>query len=267
MAVSEQGFFSHLEELRRRLIISMLAWVAGFGVCYSFAQKLFELISRPVCASLPEGSSLVFIHATEPFFTYLKISAVAGFLLALPVVLWQIWAFVAPALYPGEKHLAIPFVLSGCACFGLGAYFGFTYVFPVIFTFLINLGLGSGGTEAMLSMAGYLSMSIRLLFAFGLVFELPIVIFFLARLGVVDHIWLGKNRRYAFILAFVVGATLTPPDVFSQVSIALPFILLYEVGVWVARFFGKKRPVDTVALTKSEDAGSDKAADADKGSD
>ncbi|MDY0212159.1 MAG: twin-arginine translocase subunit TatC [Desulfuromonadaceae bacterium] len=250
MAVTEQGFFSHLEELRRRLIICMLAWVGGFGLCYGFAQELFEFISLPVRASLPQGSSLVFIHATEPFFTFLKISAVAGFLLALPIVLWQIWAFVAPALYPGEKHLAIPFVISGCACFGLGAYFGFTFVFPVIFTFLINLGLGAGGTEAMLSMGGYLAMSTRLLFAFGLVFELPIVIFFLARLGVVDHIWLGKNRRYAFILAFVIGAVLTPPDVFSQVSIALPFILLYEVGIWVARVFGKKRPVGTAVVSK-----------------
>lgn len=252
MEESEQGFFSHLEELRRRLIISMLAWVGGFGVCYSFSQQLFEFVSLPVRASLPPGSSLVFIHATEPFFTYLKISAVAGLLLALPVVLWQIWAFVAPALYPGEKHLAIPFVLSGCACFGLGAYFGFTFVFPVIFTFLINLGVDSSGTEAMLSMAGYLSMSTRLLFAFGLVFELPIVIFFLARLGVVDHIWLAKNRRYAFIFAFIIGATLTPPDVFSQVSIALPFIILYEVGVWVARIFGKKRS-DTAAASSHSD--------------
>lgn len=239
---NEQGFFSHLEELRRRLIISMLAWVGGFAACYAFSQQLFQFISRPVRASLPEGSSLVFIHATEPFFVYLKISAVAGFLLALPVVLWQIWAFVAPALYAGEKRMAVPFVLSGCICFGAGAYFGFTYVFPVIFTFLINLGVGSGGTEAMLSMGGYLSMSTRLLFAFGLVFELPIVIFFLARLGIVDHIWLARNRRYAFLLAFVIGATLTPPDLFSQISIALPFIILYEVGVWVARIFGKKRP-------------------------
>ena len=239
---NEEGFFSHLEELRRRLIISMVAWVVGFGACYGYSQKLFELISQPVRDSLPQGSSLVFIHATEPFFAYLKISAVAGFLLVLPIILWQVWAFIAPALYPGEKRMAVPFVLSGCVCFGAGAYFGFTYVFPVIFTFLINLGVGSGGTEAMLSMAGYLSMSTRLLFAFGLVFELPIVIFFLARLGIVDHTWLAKNRRYAFLFAFVIGATLTPPDLFSQVSIALPFIVLYEVGVVVARIFGKKRP-------------------------
>jgi sec-independent protein translocase protein TatC len=176
-------------------------------------------------------------------FAYLKISAVAGILLALPIILWQIWAFVVPDLYPGGKRLAVPFVFCGCTYFGTGTYFGFTYVFPVIFTFLINLGVSSGTTDAMLSMGGYLSMCTRLLFAFGLVFELPIVIFFLARLGIVDHQWLGHNRRYAFLLAFVVGAVLTPPDLFSQVSIALPFIVFYEVGgVVVARIFGKKHP-------------------------
>ena len=241
MPVAEQGFVSHLEELRRRLIIALMGWIVGFAISYNYVQQLFQFVASPVRAALPSGSSLVFILATEPFFTYLKLSAVAGFLLALPVILWQIWAFVAPALYPGEKRMAIPFVASGCCCFAAGAYFGFTYVFPVIFTFLINFGVSAGDVEAMLSMAGYLSMSTRLLLAFGLVFELPIIIFFLARLGVVDYAWLANNRRYAFLLAFVVGAILTPPDLFSQVSIALPFIVLYEIGVWVARFFGKKK--------------------------
>lgn len=243
MTESEQPFFSHLQELRRRLIVAVVAWLIGFGVCYNYAEQLFQLVAEPVRSALPDGSSLVFIHATEPFFTYLKVAAVAGLLVALPVVLWQAWMFVAPALYPGEKRLAVPFVLCSCLCFGIGTYFGFTYVFPVIFTFLINYGVGIGEVKAMLSIAGYLSMSTRLLLAFGLVFELPIVIFFLARLGIVDYAWLARNRRYAFLLAFVVGAMLTPPDLFSQASIALPFIILYEVGVWVARFFGKKKEV------------------------
>ena len=242
MSEQEQSFFSHIEELRRRLIIAVLAWVVGFAACYSYAEILFQFIADPARQALPEGSSLVFIHATEPFFTYLKVAAVAGLLLALPVILWQLWMFVAPALYSGEKRLAIPFVLCSCLCFATGTYFGFTFVFPVIFTFLINYGIGVSDVKAMLSMGGYLSMSIRLLLAFGLVFELPIVIFFLARLGIVDYAWLARNRRYAFLAAFIVGAMLTPPDLFSQVSIALPFIVLYEVGVWVARFFGKKKP-------------------------
>ena len=165
-------------------------------------------------------------------------------LVALPVLLWQLWLFVAPALYPGEKRLAVPFVLCSCLCFAAGTYFGFTFVFPVIFTFLINYGIGMGEVKAMLSMGGYLTMSSHLLLAFGLVFELPIALFFLARLGIVDYHWLARNRRYAFLVAFIVGAMLTPPDLFSQVSIALPFIVLYEVGVWVARFFGKKKTAE-----------------------
>lgn len=241
MTEPEQPFFSHMRELRRRLIIGVVAWLVAFMVCYNYAELLFQFIAEPVRQALPEGSSLVFIHATEPFFTYLKVAAVAGLLVSLPVLLWQLWMFVAPALYPGEKRLAVPFVLSSCLCFAAGTYFGFTFVFPIIFTFLINYGIGVSDVKAMLSIGGYLSMSTRLLLAFGLVFELPIVIFFLARLGIVDYHWLARNRRYAFLLAFVVGAMLTPPDLFSQVSIALPFIVLYEVGVWVARFFGKKK--------------------------
>lgn len=244
MIEPKQPLFSHMQELRRRLIISIVAWLIAFMVCYNYAEMLFQLIAEPVRQSLPEGSSLVFIHATEPFFTYLKVSAVAGLLVSLPVLLWQLWMFVSPALYSGEKRLAVPFVLCSCLCFGAGTYFGFTFVFPVIFTFLINYGLGVSDVKAMLSIAGYLSMATRLLLAFGLVFELPIVIFFLARLGIVDYEWLARNRRYAFLLAFVVGAVLTPPDFFSQVSIALPFIVLYEVGVWVARFVGKKKEVE-----------------------
>jgi sec-independent protein translocase protein TatC len=240
MADEQLPFTSHLEELRKRLIRSAAAWLVGFLACYGYAERLFQLISDPVRAALPEGSSLVFINATEPFFTYLKIGAIAGLMLALPVILWQVWAFVAPGLYGHEKRFAIPFVMMSCLCFGAGAWFGFTYVFPTIFTFLVKFGTGTGEISAMLSMGAYLSLAGKLLLAFGLVFELPIVIFFLARMGVVDHLWLRKNRKYALVLAFLIGAILTPPDVFSQTALALPFILLYEVGIWLAFFFGKK---------------------------
>jgi sec-independent protein translocase protein TatC len=240
-------FTSHLEELRGRLIKSAAAWLIGFLGCYSYAERLFQLISEPVRAALPAGSSLVFINATEPFFTYLKIGAIAGLLLVLPVILWQLWAFVAPGLYRHEKKFAIPFVLASCLCFGAGTWFGFIYVFPTIFTFLIKFGTGTGEIAAMLSMGAYLSLSSKLLLAFGLVFELPIIIFFLARMGVVDHLWLRRNRKYALVTAFIVGAILTPPDVFSQTALAIPFILLYEVGIWLAFFFGKKKPAEETA--------------------
>lgn len=248
---------SHLEELRKRLMIAAGAWLVAFLGCYSVAEYLFQYISKPVRDALPEGSSLVFISATEPFFTLLKVAALAGLVAAFPIIIWQVWAFIAPGLYAKEKRFAFPFVLFSSLCFGSGTYFGFTLVFPMVFSFLVQYGTGVGGINAMLSMGAYLTLAMRLLLAFGLIFELPIVIFFLARMGVVDHKWLGKNRKFALLLAFVVGAVLTPPDVFSQASIALPFILLYEVGIVVARLFGKKRTDEE----EGDDSGVEGASD------
>lgn len=237
---AQMPLMQHLEELRRRLMISAGAWLVAFLACYAFAEQMFSFISKPVRAALPEGSSLVFINATEPFFTYLKVGALAGLLVALPVILWQLWSFVGPGLYQHEKNYVLPFVLASTLCFGAGTYFGFFFVFPTIFSFLIKFGTSTGEMNAMLSMGAYLALSSKLLLAFGLVFELPIVIFFLARLGIVDHKWLARNRKFALLAGFVFGAVLTPPDVISQTALALPFFILYEIGIWVARFFGKK---------------------------
>ncbi len=244
----------HLAELRKRLIIAAVAWLVAFIGCYGYGEKIFELVADPVRQALPEGSSLVFINATEPFFTILKVSALAGVVIAFPIIIWQTWNFVAPGLYAHEKRMVIPFVLFSSLCFGTGTYFGFTLVFPTIFTFLVTYGTSVGGVQAMLSMGAYLTLATRLLIAFGLVFELPIVIFFLARMGIVDHRWLARNRKFALLLAFVIGAVLTPPDVFSQASIALPFIILYEVGIIVARLFGKKKVADPQADASEEEA-------------
>ena len=232
---------SHLEELRRKLIISAVSWLVAFLACYAIAEPLFDMIATPVRAALPEGASLVFITATEPFFTYLKISALAGLLIAMPVIFWQIWSFIAPGLYQHEKRYIIPFVLASTLCFATGAFFGYRYVFPMAFKVLIEFGTGSGDLSAMLSMGSYLSLSSKLLLAFGLVFELPVVIFFLARMGIVDHKMLARNRKFALLAAFLTGAMLTPPDVFSQTALALPFIILYEIGIIVARLFGKRK--------------------------
>jgi len=233
--MTDQPLIGHLEELRRRLLVSGCAWLFGTLVCYAFAQQLFQAISAPLRSALPAGSSLVFIRATEPFFTYIKLAAMAGFLLSLPVIFWQIWAFVAPGLYQNEKRLAVPFVLASSACFGIGTWFGFGYVFPLVFRFLVGYGTDVGNINAMLSMGDYLSLSCRLLLAFGLIFELPIIVFFLTRLGLIDHIWLARRRRMALLLAFVIGAILTPPDVVSQIAIAGPFVVLYEISIVVAR--------------------------------
>jgi len=232
---------SHLEELRRKLIIAGVSWLVAFLACYAFAEPLFDLIASPVRSALPEGTSLVFITATEPFFTYLKIGALAGLLVSMPVIFWQIWSFVAPGLYQHEKRYIVPFVLASTLCFATGAFFGYQYVFPMAFKVLIEFGTGSGELNAMLSMGSYLSLSSKLLLAFGLVFELPVVIFFLARMGIVDHKMLARNRKFALLAAFLTGAMLTPPDVFSQTALAVPFIVLYEIGIIVARIFGKRR--------------------------
>lgn len=242
---------AHLEELRKRLVISSSAWFVAFLGCYSFAETLFGYIADPVKKALPEGSSLVFLTATEPFFTYMKLGALAGFLVASPVIFWQFWAFISPGLYRQEKRMVVPFVLASCLCFGVGTYFGFFLVFPQVFTFLIGFGLG-GDLAPMLSMGSYLSFSTKLLFAFGVVFELPIIIFFLARIGVVDYRWLAERRKYALVIGFVIGAILTPPDIFSQVALALPFVILYEIGIWVAKFFGKPRELVEGAEEPSE---------------
>ena len=253
MTDSTLPIMAHLEELRKRLMIAAISWFVAFLICYGFAETLFQYIAQPVKKALPEGSSLVFLTATEPFFTYMKLGALAAFLVASPIIFWQFWAFVSPGLYRKEKRLVVPFVLASCLCFAVGTYFGFFLVFPRIFTFLISFGLG-GDLAPMLSMGSYLSFSTKLLIAFGLVFELPIIIFFLARIGIVNYQWLAQRRKYALVIGFVVGAILTPPDVFSQVALALPFIILYEIGIWVARFFGKP-PEEIVEEEETTEAG------------
>ncbi len=241
MSNEQMPLTTHLEELRRKLIISGVSWLVAFLACYTYAEQLFDLIAGPVRLALPEGTSLVFITATEPFFTYLKIGALAAFLVSMPVIFWQIWSFIAPGLYKNEKRYVFPFVLASTLCFATGAFFGYSFVFPMAFKVLIEFGTGSGDLNAMLSMGSYLSLSSKLLLAFGLVFELPVVIFFLARLGIVDHKMLARNRKFALLAAFLIGAMLTPPDVFSQAALAVPFVILYEVGIIVARLFGKRR--------------------------
>ena len=242
-------FMAHLFELRHRLTVSASSWLVAFVVCYYFSESLFLFISKPLRDALPEGSKLVFLSPVEPFFTYMKIAAVAAVLVALPVILWQIWGFISPGLYRKEKRFAIPFVLSAYCSFIAGAYFGFTWIFPLIFNVLMTMGLAGGEVTAMISMGEYFSIAWKLLLAFGAVFETPIVILIFARMGVVDAPWLAAKRKYFVIVAFIFAGIATPgPDVFSQTALAIPFVILYEVGIVLARLFGKKRsapvPVD-----------------------
>ena len=232
----------HLEELRKRVVRAFAAWFVAFLVCYSYAEQMYLMISQPLRAALPEGTKLVFITATEPFFAYLKIGAFAGLLVALPVIFWQLWGFIAPGLYAHEKRYVVPFVVLSTLCFLAGTAFGFTIAFPLMFGFLVQFGTAGGEVVPMLSMGSYLSLAGKMLLAFGVTFELPIIIFFLARMGVVDAPMLARNRKFALLGCFVLGAIFTPPDVVSQTVLAGPMYLLFEVGIWVTRVFGRKRP-------------------------
>lgn len=235
----------HLEELRKRIVRAFTAWFVAFMVCYNYAEQMYLLISRPLREALPAGTKLVFITATEPFFAYLKIGAFAGLLVALPVIFWQLWGFIAPGLYVHEKRYVVPFVILSSGCFIAGTVFGFTVAFPLMFGFLVQAGTAGGEVVPMLSMGNYLSLAGQMLLAFGITFELPIVIFFLARMGVVDYAFLARNRKFALLICFILGAIFSPPDVISQSVLAVPMFILYEVGIWLTYFFGKKKaPVE-----------------------
>jgi sec-independent protein translocase protein TatC len=214
-------------------------------VCYNYAEQMYLKISEPLRKALPPGTKLVFISATEPFFAYLKIGAFAGLLVALPYIFLQLWGFIAPGLYAHEKRYVVPFVVLSSGCFITGTLFGFYVAFPLMFGFLVEAGTAGGEVVPMLSMGSYLSLASQMLLAFGITFELPIVIFFLARMGVVGYDFLARNRKYALLICFILGAIFSPPDIISQTVLAVPMFVLYEVGIWLAFFFGKKKePTD-----------------------
>ncbi|WP_054689216.1 twin-arginine translocase subunit TatC [Desulfosarcina cetonica] len=232
-------FTAHLEELRRRLIISFIAVGVGFVVCYGFKEKLFQILTHPLITVMKQGDTLIYTGLPEAFFTFLKVSFLGGLMLASPVIIYQFWMFVAPGLYAREKKLLLPIVFLSSVFFVGGALFGYFIVFPFGFQFF--LGFATETIRPMPSMKEYLGFSAKLLLAFGLVFELPLVITFLARLGIVSVDFLKKNRKYAILLFFVVAAILTPPDVVTQAMMAGPLMVLYEISILGARIFGKPK--------------------------
>lgn len=238
-------FTAHLEELRKRLIVCFVAVGVGFVVSYGFKEKLFQILTRPLISVMNAQDNLIFTGLPEAFFTYLKVAFLAGLMLATPVLIYQFWMFVAPGLYDKEKRYMIPIVLLSSVFFLGGALFGYFIVFPFGFKFF--LGFATDTIRPLPSMKEYLAFSAKLLLAFGLVFELPLIITFLAKLGIVSVDFLKKNRKYALLLFFVFAAILTPPDVVTQILMAFPLMILYEISIIGARIFGKKKSLEEAA--------------------
>lgn len=238
-------FTAHLEELRKRLIVCFIAIGVGFALSYGFKEKLFDILTRPLIAAMQEGDKLVYTGLPEAFFAYLKVAFLAGLMLAAPVILYEFWMFVAPGLYQKEKRLLLPFVFLSSFFFVGGALFGYFVVFPFGFQFFLSFSTET--IRPLPSMKEYLSLASMMLLAFGLIFELPLLITLLSRMGLVSVAFLKKNRKYAILLIFVVAAILTPPDAVTQILMAIPMMALYEISIIGARIFERKKPGDDEA--------------------
>jgi len=245
----------HLSELRSRIGKILLAWGVATGLAWTYAEDLFRVLLAPALAALgPDGGKLLAISPAEIFFTYMKVALLAGFVLTVPVFFWQIWAFVAPGLYSAEKKVALPFVLVASLLFVAGAVFAHQLVFPTVFTFFASFR--NEFVNPAWTMHEVFSMTTELILAFGLCFEMPVLVFFLALSGIVTPKQLFGWTKYAVLVSFIVAAVLTPtPDAVTQTLLAGPLIALYLLGVGVAWLFGaRKKPepaTSAVAKTSS----------------
>jgi sec-independent protein translocase protein TatC len=239
LAGTEQPFVQHLIELRDRLVKAAIAvLVAGAALAiYPGPAELYDLLAAPLVAQLPAGATLIATSVISPFLVPLKIMLMTAFLLALPVVLYQAWAFIAPGLYSHEKKLIMPLVVSSTVLFMVGVAFCYFFVFGQVFKFIQSFAPKS--ITAAPDIEAYLSFVISMFIAFGLAFEVPIVVVVLARMNVVTIEKLKAFRSYFIVLAFIIAAIVTPPDVVSQLALAIPMCVLYEVGIWAAQLFIK----------------------------
>lgn len=251
LAGTEQPFVQHLVELRDRLIKIVIAIgiVAIALAIYPGPGALYDILAAPLVANLPEGATLIATSVISPFLVPLKILMMTAFLIALPVVLWQVWSFVAPGLYMHEKKLVLPLVVSSTLLFFIGVLFCYYFVFGQVFKFIQSFAPKS--ITAAPDIEAYLSFVLNMFLAFGLAFEVPIVVIVLARMGIVTIKQLKDFRGYFVVLAFVIAAIVTPPDVVSQLALAIPMCLLYEIGIWAAQIFIKhtQAPVDPIEPT------------------
>lgn len=231
---SEEGFMSHLVELRDRLIRAFLAVLVVFLAIVYWAPQIYSVFAEPLIATLPAGSSMIATDVTAPFFVPIKVTMMVAFVLALPYVLYQAWAFVAPGLYQHERRLAIPIIVSSFGLFLVGMAFAYFLVFPAVFGFVASYT--PEGVQMATDIDKYLSFALSLFLVFGLSFETPVVQMVLVRMGIVSIQKMIDFRPYFIVIAFVIAAVVTPPDVISQLMLAIPLCLLYQFGIFLARY-------------------------------
>jgi sec-independent protein translocase protein TatC len=234
-AMPTMGFLDHLEELRRRIVYSIAAVAVGFFACWWKVEWIYDLMQRPILEVLrANGMSdkLVYLNPTEPFNLYLKIAALAGLFVTSPFVLYQVWMFISPGLYRNEKRYVVPFMVSTIALFLAGGFFGYKVVYPQALAFLIHFGRQF---QPMITISEYTSLFLSIILGMGLIFEMPILIFFLALMGIVTARFMWKNFRYAILLIFIVAAIVTPtPDILSMCIFAAPMVALYAISIGIA---------------------------------
>jgi sec-independent protein translocase protein TatC len=233
------SFISHLVELRDRLVRAVLAIVIIFVCLFPWAKDIYALLAKPLLAALPRGGHLIATEVTAPFFVPVKVTMLAAFLIALPWVLYQAWAFVAPGLYEHERRLGLPIIVSAVVLFIIGMAFAYFAVFPIVFGAIV--GFTPAGVEMTTDIGKYVDFVLTLFLAFGITFEVPVVVVLMVKFGWVSITKLVEIRPYVIVGAFVIGAIFTPPDIISQTLLAVPLWLLYEAGILVARFMIKPR--------------------------
>jgi len=238
-ALPRMSLLEHLDELRRRLLISVIAIFVGFLACWYFAPAIFHWLELPILQVLPPGEKLAYTELIGPFMLYIKVALLAGIFLASPIVLLQLWLFIRPGLYSREQTLVLPFLFFTTLFFVAGGYFGYRIAFPMVVKFLLGVG---EDFRQVVTIQAYFSMMSKILLGLGLVFETPMLMFFLARIGVVSAGQLLRGFRWAVLAIFFIAAIITPtPDIATQTVFAVPMILLYLLGVLVAALFGTKR--------------------------
>jgi sec-independent protein translocase protein TatC len=243
--IEPDSFMSHLVELRDRLLRCVIALVLVFICLFPWARDLYSLLAKPLLASLPAGGQLIATEVTAPFFVPIKVTLMAALVIALPYLLYQIWAFVAPGLYAHEKKLVMPLVATSTLLFLCGMAFAYFLVFPIVFHFIISVA--PEGVAVMTDIGKYLDFVLTLFVAFGVTFEVPVAVVILVRMGMVSVAKLREIRPYVIVGAFVIGAIFTPPDVVSQVMLAVPLWVLYELGIFVAQWVGKPAATETTS--------------------